>query len=223
MKDHPRACGENQGKTAEPRRGIGSPPRVRGKLSVRAVAQPGERITPARAGKTHPDSAGYDPARDHPRACGENHYPAQPLPARKGSPPRVRGKLPLPSLLWLHPRITPARAGKTGSSATAGSSATDHPRACGENEMAAAGRVCTGGSPPRVRGKPLELLGERFALGITPARAGKTPRISAPHPAAGDHPRACGENFPVWTMLISSHGSPPRVRGKRASISTARR
>ena len=50
--DHPRACGENQGKTAEPRRGIGSPPRVRGKPIRKGSIAWVVGITPARAGKT---------------------------------------------------------------------------------------------------------------------------------------------------------------------------
>ena len=29
-----------------------------------------------------------------------------------------------------------------------------------------------------------------------------------------DHPRGCGENYPVLRLPINSYGSPPRMRGK---------
>ena len=50
--DHPRACGENI-LTMHPNiYGIGSPPRMRGKLTFTCVSTDKIRITPAHAGKT---------------------------------------------------------------------------------------------------------------------------------------------------------------------------
>ena len=49
---------------------------------------------------------------------------------------------------------------------------------------------------------------------ITPAGAGKTPRICAGITAAGDHPRRCGENCFFRPLALSRMGSPPQVRGK---------
>ena len=70
----------------------------------------------------------------------------------------------------------------------------DHPRRCGEN----GGHVATVrdgvGSPPQVRGKPLEEVAKYGAAGITPAGAGKTPPRSIWTRAHWDHPRRCGEN-----------------------------
>ena len=112
--DHPRACGENAYSQAVRQCRQGSPPRVRGKLysSVASVATMG--ITPARAGKTTARGIPAADAADHPRACGENGTIQIQNDAITGSPPRVRGKQILQRRRALLPRITPARAGKTG-------------------------------------------------------------------------------------------------------------
>ena len=57
---------------------------------------------------------------------------------------------------------------------------------------------------------------QRFAgrLGITPACAGKSGKVSAIRREAWDHPRVCGEKFDYDYIIIQHLGSPPRVRGK---------
>ena len=66
---------------------------------------------------------------------------------------------------------------------------------CGENEDNFRGFNYRLGSPPRVRGKPVQCLPETLRKRITPACAGKT----LAHLLAGrikeDHPRVCGENL----------------------------
>ena len=90
-----------------------------------------------------------------------------------GSPPRVRGKgLGVLS----HARragITPACAGKRGEGAKTSEQGRDHPRVCGEKQKGAWAEGTVMGSPPRVRGKELQLLEMAEHLGITPACAGK--------------------------------------------------
>ena len=174
IKDHPRACGENLLQGLPSGTYLGSPPRVRGKRH-RPGHQPGRRgITPARAGKTRRIRVHTTSRADHPRACGENTVlvlrDVHPL----GSPPRVRGKPSCNFLALPTPRITPARAGKTAFSACSQIVHKDHPRACGENTRLTMPRFSTGGSPPRVRGKPVPLLLAFSQVRITPARAGKT-------------------------------------------------
>ena len=72
--DHPRGCGENTRQREQPQQLLGSPPRMRGKLSKSSKTAPSRGITPADAGKTvHHGGRGYA-ARDHPRGCGENKY-----------------------------------------------------------------------------------------------------------------------------------------------------
>ena len=53
LQDHPRGCGENGKGVEEIAAFLGSPPRMRGKLSLRAVLIVVDRITPADAGKTN--------------------------------------------------------------------------------------------------------------------------------------------------------------------------
>ena len=72
---------------------MGSPPRVREKLSAVTEIPLISGITPACAGKTLALSCVRLPTRDHPRVCGKNEDPLTGLPFEVGSPPRVREKL----------------------------------------------------------------------------------------------------------------------------------
>ena len=113
VKDHPRGCGENSHNHGEQHKGMGSPPRMRGKPSDCWKTLPELRITPADAGKTFRQIYSYRIGQDHPRGCGENcaGCAVQRLPV--GSPPRMRGKLRSASAKDTKLRITPADAGKT--------------------------------------------------------------------------------------------------------------
>ena len=91
----------------------GSPPQVRGKLLVIAVAACKRRITPAGAGKTSSGSLLQAVCWDHPRRCGENCSLIFALTSMPGSPPQVRGKLYRAAGIAEKYRITPAGAGKT--------------------------------------------------------------------------------------------------------------
>ena len=152
-RDHPRVCGEKV--RIKPRKTWeeGSPPRVRGKVLLKARAAARRGITPACAGK-------------------RIHYSIQHHCAL-GSPPRVRGKEKQDDDPPSASGITPACAGKSTLRKTAGSTYRDHPRVCGEK---AAERAEVGkgrGSPPRVRGKGSFVHPSRAATRITPACAGK--------------------------------------------------
>ena len=200
----------------------GSPPRVRGKLIALDNFRWTLRITPARAGKTHEAGAGHHRPEDHPRACGENYNPISVYGAGIGSPPRVRGKPSGKTTLRDVPRITPARAGKTTVAGAGGITATDHPRACGENSLKSLKAVASYGSPPRVRGKHWTHWTITDNPGITPARAGKTHAAAVSAARIRDHPRACGENVNRLTACGQNKGSPPRVRGKPSYNSSNR-
>ena len=56
---------------------------------------------------------------------------------------------------------------------------------------------------------------------ITPAGAGKTFDCLSAQVPIQDHPRRCGENLPAFAKIHSIAGSPPQVRGKRASLRQA--
>ena len=58
-KDHPRVCGENMQYNGTIPLDKGSPPRMRGKLSVTRFVKIDNRITPAHAGKTRTVNAPY--------------------------------------------------------------------------------------------------------------------------------------------------------------------
>ena len=86
----------------------------------------------------------------------------------------MRGKRDGVTVSKSYPGITPADAGKTRTSATRAAMLRDHPRGCGENFVSAAYAVRVPGSPPRMRGKLVEITPYVAGIGITPADAGKT-------------------------------------------------
>ena len=147
---------------------------MRGKVfNLPALSQVGG-ITPAHAGKSQIRRFPAPSLRDHPRACGEKWGGVLKEAARKGSPPRMRGKV---SQLYLAPLvrgITPAHAGKSVSVIWLVSQPQDHPRACGEKAVRTVLTLDRMGSPPRMRGKAGFKVAFQFINGITPAHAGKS-------------------------------------------------
>ena len=113
FRDHPRGCGENRQRKTFRSCPAGSPPRMRGKLTIHVRYLQTVGITPADAGKTAKKRVRRRYTRDHPRGCGENCISRSIGTVQVGSPPRMRGKLlhrsQSPNVL----RITPADAGKT--------------------------------------------------------------------------------------------------------------
>ena len=212
---HPHACGENTTRYGcHPSNG-GSSPRMQGKLERADGGGAGARLIPAHAGKTTLRSTCNSPSPAHPRACGENYRAAHSSAVNTGSSPRVRGKH-RPTNTTLPPtRLIPARAGKTAGALLLFSPPSAHPRACGENCMAAVAAPMSQGSSPRVRGKLAAAWVAPARTGLIPARAGKTVRVGSTSTTSGAHPRACGENPRSRADVEQVTGSSPRVRGKR--------
>ena len=131
-KDHPRVCGEKTPMRSEGVRGVGSPPRVRGKGRPGRLRVWLARITPACAGKSCQASPHSFAFMDHPRVCGEKRTRQAVWTQCGGSPPRVRGKVV--KIVWsrLNLGITPACAGKRHLLALGQALCGDHPRVCGE-------------------------------------------------------------------------------------------
>ncbi len=207
-------CGENN-RTTPYRGGVqGSPPRVRGKPSGLSVFTIVIGITPACAGKTYYMGLWAGEIRDHPRVCGENMRIEWECLILEGSPPRVRGKLHLLAEALCRFGITPACAGKTVHGPDNEFAWRDHPRVCGENTLLFQSLRVQMGSPPRVRGKPINPLSSPATVGITPACAGKTFQAVYKQEPDRDHPRVCGENGFLNSSFATARGSPPRVRGK---------
>ena len=69
-----------------------------------------------------------------------------------------------------------------------------------------------------MRGKRSYVSGLKLEYRITPADAGKTKIIDDYFTHYGDHPRGCGENEFLSKRLLVDSGSPPRMRGKLATI-----
>ena len=212
--DHPRVCGENTIKSLISPKKSGSPPRVRGKRSEDHRPSETLGITPACAGKTFLLVCRQPEEQDHPRVCGENRDPDNISAAKKGSPPRVRGKLLRLQHIRQRRRITPACAGKTCILAHDNLVGEDHPRVCGENIGVGMLVILHVGSPPRVRGKRDPPPQAAPGKGITPACAGKTCSCFCSCSCSWDHPRVCGENMQWSGEMTGAGGSPPRVRGK---------
>ena len=171
--DHPRVCGEKKKMNMRKDKRMGSPPRMRGKADYTPVVDVRVRITPAYAGKSDNFVAALSDFGDHPRVCGEKCSATGSGLAVSGSPPRMRGKVPVVSSVSVQFGITPAYAGKSVSLNVLTPVFRDHPRVCGEKPTVPAVGTVFAGSPPRMRGKDFSHLGDVGQNRITPAYAGK--------------------------------------------------
>ena len=171
--------------------------------------------------------------RDHPRVCGEHRLGAHHPVPRPGSSPRVRGTPAHGNRAIGGCRIIPACAGNTAWPAVSrgrfmGSSprvrgtrnlffrlffSRDHPRVCGEHEMALTDEDIMRGSSPRVRGTPELRYKYEVNGGIIPACAGNTSTTRERRCRPRDHPRVCGEHSLAAYTITLNPGSSPRVRG----------
>ena len=135
---HPRRCGENISREADPVGIYGSSPQVRGKPdNLHNLAAPC-RLIPAGAGKTRSDFPQRIRRPAHPRRCGENlkeRFEGKLVP---GSSPQVRGKRKRCSVQTACGRLIPAGAGKTMGTRPIHHCRAAHPRRCGENNSGAA-------------------------------------------------------------------------------------
>ena len=133
--DHPRVCGEKHLGSIIRVCLVGSPPRVRGKERCGRASRMSKGITPACAGKSHIPNTRVTTTWDHPRVCGEKNLQLEQNNIRRGSPPRVRGKVSVCFCCSCSLRITPACAGKRNKANARLTAGQDHPRVCGEKTM----------------------------------------------------------------------------------------
>ena len=171
----------------------GSPPRGRGKVDDQGDVDDCHGITPAWAGKRLKNEQTGHFHWDHPRVGGEKLTSTLKKALPRGSPPRGRGKDHPIQGRKKFKGITPAWAGKSLKQGFFDIAFKDHPRVGGEKSAPTYSLNLVGGSPPRGRGKGLQLCIMQPDDRITPAWAGK----SSP-PAGGttpnwDHPRVGGE------------------------------
>ena len=136
----------------------------------------------------------------------------------EGSPPRGRGKAVIFHIHDECVRITPAWAGKRSARCGRWPGPLDHPRVGGEKPGNGWSFGCSGGSPPRGRGKASPCRSSSSGRRITPAWAGKRTNVQLNGAADEDHPRVGGEKLSSPPDFQAIPGSPPRGRGKERSI-----
>ena len=153
FQDHPRLCGEKRTKLVMQLALLGSPPPMRGKVSFSDRPITKIRITPAYAGKSSEIFECQLPQKDHPRLCGEKDRCLAIQLLSPGSPPPMRGKVIPACGVLIGMRITPAYAGKRHFMTLPVTRKQDHPRLCGEKELAGIKSRKRVGSPPPMRGK----------------------------------------------------------------------
>ena len=131
-----------------------------------------------------------------------------------GSPPPMRGKVPLVTSIAIVMGITPAYAGKSWIPITQFFNIQDHPRLCGEKCTRYFSMRQWLGSPPPMRGKGGVKVLSATERRITPAYAGKRSSILCTSCNRKDHPRLCGEKRKSPKLRHFHRGSPPPMRGK---------
>ena len=192
----------------------GSPPPMRGKVSIDITTISSYRITPAHARKSPQCQTMRSKGQDHPRVCGEKLEPVYQVAAVPGSPPPVRGKDFKSFLHMRFLRITPACAGKRQRKHGVHSFDEDHPRVCGEKTKIIDLVRQYIGSPPPVRGKGALTAVAILLMRITPACAGKRMGSAQARSPGEDHPRLCGEKSIFLPISSNLEGSPPAHAGK---------
>ena len=206
--------GEDSPRLVFRRRTSGSPPHARGRLRHPRFRHVRRGITPACAGKTPPGTSERSSTRDHPRMRGEDGRMASSMMYLSGSPPHARGRPHHAVEGGIDQRITPACAGKTGSSAGPWPKVRDHPRMRGEDWLVRWALAESSGSPPHARGRRASEVSLKGLEGITPACAGKTPSTGGATRTTTDHPRMRGEDPGLRRGEDLEPGSPPHARGR---------
>ena len=172
------------------------------------------RTTPACAGTTHSGAGRGARAADNPRVCGDDPINLSCCIVRRGQPPRVRGRHRALRRLPAGRGTTPACAGTTAATTTAGRRPWDNPRVCGDDDRGFLRGGDRGGQPPRVRGRQHTPNHPTHRLRTTPACAGTTARSRSQRSPGWDNPRVCGDDGKTVRGLLDSGGQPPRVRGR---------
>ncbi len=131
----------------------------------------------------------------HPRACGEEETPLRFRVLRRGSSPRLRGRVMAVCLVGVIGGVIPAPAGKSHLQLRPRRLDEGHPRACGEEPVAGDRWRCRCGSSPRLRGRGIPACRRMRRPRVIPAPAGKSGSPRRWRLYMAGHPRACGEEF----------------------------
>ena len=196
----------------------GSSPLTRGKLCVDRCTASVNRLIPAHAGKTYPETRQSQVQWAHPRSRGENRtlWPGNHVGV--GSSPLTRGKHDVSDRRLTRGGLIPAHAGKTVAAMAVILSGAAHPRSRGENVVEEVLIETAPGSSPLTRGKLPASARNTLPARLIPAHAGKTTARGRPIRLNAAHPRSRGENG--LARLLTRRGSSPLTRGKRSGSSS---
>ncbi len=208
---HLRSRGEDGPRLQEVAGVLGSPPLARRgpRLAPGARAQP--RLTSARAERTTARSIEADALAAHLRSRGEDPFRSPVQHVGRGSPPLARRGPPSLPAVRRRPRLTSARAERTGSAARRGPAISAHLRSRGEDPSGPCSRLT--------------------ACWLTSARAERTSSASAPSRRWSAHLRSRGEDVHRLDEVMRFNGSPPLARrglirrgaaGPRLGLTSAR-
>ena len=174
VREHPRAGGDDGRRSVVRSGGEGTPPRGRGRRAADPAQPDRRRNTPAQAGTTSAAGTPRAPAREHPRAGGDDAIFCSTLNLTAGTPPRGRGRPVHAGRDRRRVRNTPARAGTTPDPISPHTSHAEHPRAGGDDLCSHDSSRLSNGTPPRGRGRHVDRAEPEHPLRNTPARAGTT-------------------------------------------------
>ena len=210
---HPRARGEQRSAAVGKVGRTGSSPRTRGTAGYRRAQAGRLRFIPAHAGnrQLHPGS-GHRRAV-HPRARGEQLESLDGRAAVAGSSPRTRGTVGERVERQGGIRFIPAHAGNRAQIHLQLLDAAVHPRARGEQYGGRLSGYHLFGSSPRTRGTATIAASPAARFRFIPAHAGNSGSPSIHSSVRTVHPRARGEQAPVFTPGQCWYGSSPRTRG----------
>ena len=152
--------------------------------------------------------------RAHPCGCGADcRGPCCPS-RRRGSSPRVRGRLTDGQAKIKQKGLIPAGAGQTRHVSRPRRRRRAHPRGCGADFALICFAPLAVGSSPRVRGRRNEPDSASNPQGLIPAGAGQTARRSLTSATTRAYPRGCGADGAQKPYIRYDEGLSPRVRGR---------
>ena len=129
-------------------------------------------------------------------------------------PPLARGRVQPPREHTRSSGITPARAGKSIARKIMKPFSRNYPRSRGEEPLRGAGILNFTELPPLARGRAAHSAPAPTALGITPARAGKSDGRAPMRAGRWNYPRSRGEEISNAGAISRAVELPPLARGR---------
>ena len=157
----------------------GSSPLARGTPKIQFEIQGLAGLIPARAGNTALRPSAWERCRAHPRSRGEHSPTTHGVRTVWGSSPLARGTPVFHAQRQVCTGLIPARAGNTGCSRTERRVHRAHPRSRGEHSSEPLTARTSQGSSPLARGTLRAANMGKNVIGLIPARAGNTSKMTA--------------------------------------------